>query len=648
MVARNLLLERNYQNFGGVNTTSAKTNLNPNEASDINNGDLTTTGSVVKRQGIKPLNGVAWNTNKIRLIQEYVRDGYDNQIIAYGANSGNTSGAIAQLSGACFATGSFFTEIISLTAIRRPSFVQFGDLFFVYNGTTDRTWDGTTARRIGIVKPTGGCTLGQTASGGYLGNGDYIVGYTYRNSTTGAESNRSSLTTVTVNGGGTSQVIDVSVVLPGTATTADQIRVYRTIANGNTLFYEKDLAITATTATLGDTAAAADSVIIVNVLAENDNDLPPASSIAHKIANRIFMRSETSKNDVYFTKVSSQHGSMPQSVPAENYAQCDPDDGDIVVAINDANGIPVVLKERSFGRLLQTAQNTYIYKKIADVECLGHHCVAKKEQNLVWLSRSNCNMSDGMSVIKVGNPIETTIRGMNSTSGTNFSGILAADKQQVRFSVCDDNVGTNGECDLVLVGDYKLSQPQLNWTFYRPAGSTYPSVQAACFGTRIGSDNSIQQLFGNAVGNGFAYQMDTGYTDKVDWSTNYGIYFEYVTRWIDYGMDSTKLFKYINAKFNSSTGGNSTLFIGAQYNYVNTITSVKDVSLNVGQTIWADASEYTAKWGEQLWAADDFFDINCYLQKKAKQTRIVFRNSLAGIAIEVLGYGVYAGRMPFK
>jgi len=642
MVARNLLVERNYQNFGGVNTTSAVTNLEISQASQINNGELTTTGSIKKRQGYIPLNGVAWNTNKIRLIKEYVRSGAENQMIAFGTDSAGTSGAIAQLSGAAYASGSSFSEILSVTSLKRPSMLQFEDIFFVFNGTEDKVWDGTDGYQIGITAPTVAPT-GVAANGGKLNSGDYLFAYCYYNSSTGATSNiKLVAAAVTV-------VADQKITVTNTAgdsDTADKVRWFRTVVNGSQLFWEKDVDITSTGTDLGDAEEDRDSVIIVNTLAEYDNDRPPSSSIAHKIGNRIFMLDEDNKNNVYFTKVSNQHGSMPQSVPAENYSQCDPDDGDECVGINDANGIPLIFKERSFGRLVQTGESTYIYKKIADVECLSHHCIAKQGQNVVWLSRSNCHMSDGQSVIKTGDQVESTIKGLNFTSGSNFSGMLVNNKQQVLFSVCDDSVGTDGECDIVMVGDFK--KQSMAWLLYEPKGDSYPAIQAASFGTRIGDSNIIEYLFGNAKGNGYAYKMDHGYTDYEDVNTGYGIYFEFITRWIDYGMDSSKLFKYINVKIDSTTGGESTVFVGIEYDLGTTINAVKDITLNRGQQIWANETSYTQLWGEEIWASGEKIDENCYLQRKAKQARVIFRNATSGIAIDLLGWGLYAGRMPFK
>lgn len=644
------MVERYYMNFNGENTTSAITNLTQAEASRINNGDLTNTGSILKRGGYTPINGVAWNDNKVRLIKEYITDGI-KQLIAFGVSANGVSGSIASLSGTPYTSSSFFNEVISLTSIDRPSFVQFQDQFFIFNGADDSYWNGSVSTQIGITSPSGTCSLGQTASGGYLGDGNYIVGYTYRNSTTGAESNfYSTFEDIDLTGGGDSQVIDVTDIIPGDADTADQIRIYRTISEGNQLFYEKDLAITATSTTLGDTEEASDDNIIVNVLAEFDNDRPPLSNIAKDIGNRIFL---VDGNNIRFSKLSLQHGAMPQSFPEENFFEADPDDADIPVGISESNGIPLIWKQRSFGRAVQTGNNTYVYKKIADVGALSHHALINKDQNVVWVSKSNIHETDGNSEIKVADTEESTIKNYNFISGGNFSGILIGEKQQVKFAVCNDLGQATNEADTVLVGDFKARPTRtqnMSWTTYEPFGTEYPAMQCASFGSRLNDDNraEIEYLFGNSIGNGFVYRMDYGNDDVESWDSTRAIYFEYISRWIDFGLDANKLFKYIVTKFNALGGGTDSLFIGGQYDFRDTVYSLDNVQYAETNNLWADEITATALWGENLWAMVSPVEKNTYMQKKGTQFRLIYRVATTGLQFELLGFSVYAGRCQFK
>jgi len=642
MPARNLLVERSYQNIGGANTTAAISNLNPYEASDLNNVNLTLTGALEKRFGYRPVNGVAWGTRKIRLVTQFLQDDGVNQIVVFGTETGATSGDFAVLSGSPYLTGSFFDEILSVGTLDRPSMVQFESQLFIFNGVDDKIYDGTNVVRIGIEAPTTACS-GTSPTGGYLSSGTYGVAYSYRNTTTYAESNLSPLVFIDATA---DDKLSLTGITAGDATKADKIRLYRTVANGSQLFYEKDIDISDTTAELGDDPDGGDGVIVVNVIAENDNDLPPTSRIAHKIENRIFMRDEENKNNVRFSKISSQYGAMPESFPVENLIECDPDDADIVIGVSDSNGSPIIFKERSFGRAVQTGNDVYVYRKIGNVECLGHHAIVSVGQNVVWLNRFNVHMTDGVNVTKIGDQIETTIKDLNFNRPDLISAINVMDKQQVRFAVCGDIVGTEGEPDMVIVGDYKQAE-RYAWSFYRPVGTAYPAIQAASFGSTVNSSNRVEYLFGNSKGNGHLYQMDYGFSDIEDLDNIYAIYFEVISKWYDFGNDSNKLWKYVNAKFNFPAGGQF-LFVGAQYDFTDVTSSIKNIEVGSDQPRWSDGVNYLDKWGDNLWAVTSVKDENCYLHKKAKQVRLIFRNAEVGAPCQLLGWSIYGGACEFR
>lgn len=642
MPARNLMVERSYQNIGGANTTAAISNLAPFEASDLNNVNLTLTGALEKRFGYRPVNGVAWGTRKIRLVKQFIQDGGVNQIVVFGTQSGSTSGWFAALSGTPYLTGTSFSNLLTVSTTNRPSMVQFESQLFLFNGEDDKVYNGTATARIGIEAPATACS-GTSPTGGYLSSGTYGVAYSYRNTTTYAESNLSPLVFIDAD---TDDKLSLTDIVAGDANKADKIRLYRTVANGSQLFYEKDIDISSTSAELGEVASGGDGVIIVNVLAEYDNDLPPSSRIAHKIENRIFIRDEDNKNTVRFSKISPQYGAMPESYPVENFIECDPDDGDLVVGISEANGMPIIFKERSVGKAVQTGNDVYVYRKIADIECLGHHAITVVGQNSVWLSRSNIHMTDGVNVQNIGNQIETTIKDFNFNRPSTFSAINILDTQQIRFSVCNDLVGTDGEPDMVIVGDYKQGD-RYAWTFYRPVGTAYPAIQAASFGSTVNSVNKVEYLFGNSKGNGYLYQMDYGFSDIEDLDNIYPIYFEVISRWYDFGNDANKLWKYVNTKFNFPAGGQF-LFVGAQYNFSDVTNSIKNIEVGADQPKWTDEVTYFDKWGDNLWAVTSLRDENCYLHKKAKQARLIFRNAEIGAPCQLLGWSIYGGACEFR
>jgi len=111
---------------------------------------------------------------------------------------------------------------------------QYGSTLFLARENGDRPlrFDGSTCYRAGIHAPLLAPVVTGASSGGALADGTYTVYYTFRNSTTGIESNPSSAGTVVISGGGGAGRIDAIVIQRSGDPQTNQRRIYVTAANG--------------------------------------------------------------------------------------------------------------------------------------------------------------------------------------------------------------------------------------------------------------------------------------------------------------------------------------------------------------------------------------------------------------------------------
>lgn len=631
-----------FDSFKGLDTTSSITNMQPGYLRIADNCDIAETGALTKRKGYTDTLTVAdWLTNDIRFGIEYFLNPTTSQIVVFGEDGATGTLGVATTSVA---------NIIAALSVNRPSIVQFQALLFYFNGVSCFLYNGTTTRQIGITAPAVAPTDGGNIAGGAVVGANYIWAQTYYNSVTGAESSPSPLSASIVMGAGGGRTINIT---PGVATTADTIRVYRTTANGPILFLEGSVGI----ASVAFNSVAADAALTLEIELDNTRITTwgqPRYAVVSQ--NRIFATrfaaaggTVDTPNRVRFSKI-GQSGAMPESWQAIAFADCESSGGlkDINIGLGQANEVPIVMKKNSIGRLDQVGSISseigvdnviFEYKEISrSVTTVSHWAQCNVLGNMVWLGKDNIYMTDGQQAIPIADLIVQDIKGFNYNFPEKLSGHNDIVNKRVYFTVTTDAI--TGEANKVLVGSYRKF-PEFNWTIYTAGVNPliHPGITAGCFFDVLGADANNQVYFGNNIGNGALYKMNTGDNDDGD-----GIYFRARDYPSSFGLDEeTKLFfkDIVHAEGN---GGNYNLQIFSVYDLNDLPTDPVLLNLYAPGALWDFAI-----WDSALWADETFKVRHPYSKhRKATYEQLEFRNTNADEPITIFGYIKAARPQEFK
>jgi hypothetical protein len=325
--------------------------------------------------------------------------------------------------------------------------------------------------------------------------------------------------------------IDVGVTASGVTVGGSlvvKIQVFRTVVNGSILF--KDTTDYAdTTATISLTES--DAVVTFNSQLEFDHNLlsaftgyakPKFPTVAQ---NRLFVAHNT-RNEVRFSFM-SQDGPMPESFPVLNFISVEGKSGaaDSIVGLAQIKGIPIVLKERSIGRLeeigapeITRAEDpvVFTYREISDtIGAVSHFAQTQVFDELIFLSRDNIYATNGQSIRPIAELISDTIKSIDFSSAKKSNISMVNDTLNKRLYVSVHQDTTDAQPNLILVGDYD-QYPNFRWTFYTEGSNkvTHPGIRAGSFFERINSSNGSREMyFGNTDENGQYYKMDDGLAD---------------------------------------------------------------------------------------------------------------------------------------
>lgn len=203
----------------------------------------------------------------------------------------------------------------AFNAVKPTTFDQIGENLYIAGGRP-AFWDGGSndVERVGIPAPTAAPTLGSSLTG-LTGTFKYV--YTFRNSITGLESDRSPEAEITV----TDDQIDLTALETTTAAAGvDQKRIYRTQNGGSIFFLTGTTTLAATTFT--DTTADVD--LGIPAPAAGDNALPPDSSfIVATFNQRVWWVDADDPYVIKFSKPYIGNNNDPQYVPVNNFLVAD-------------------------------------------------------------------------------------------------------------------------------------------------------------------------------------------------------------------------------------------------------------------------------------------------------------------------------------
>lgn len=493
----------------------------------------------------------------------------------------------------------------------KPCMIQAGVLLFVFNGTSDFIYDGSTTRQIGIDYPTTPPSLIQLPSGNLNEGGFYVYVYTYYNSITGAESSPSlpSETFTTGTTANNQTGIQISVT-PGNSLLADTIVVYRTVSGGTTFYYDGETYISAT----NYYSFVSDQGLGTELELDNSR-LPEAAQFAVLVDNRLFVGGfKSNPNRLQHSKIGI-NGTMYESFQIADIVDCNINDGDTIIGLGKMGTKVGVVKSRKAGKLipldsssglLQTGgSQKYIYKELPeDCTATNHHSIFNLGGNMGWLGTDNVYLSDGLEVRPVANRIRNTIRQLNFNQSYKFSSYTIAYNHQQLFSVVRSG---QTEPDYQLVVHYK-DFPTLGWTMWGPGSNptTHPGIPLASIWSAT-LNNVEQPYFGSSNSNGKVYQLGLGTSDG-----GYPIYFSVKDQW-EAGADAMTRKSFQSVKYLATTNAASPNNIiyntweedGKDY-VVKTQTSTITPSI-----MWN-----TANWDTFNWAGTIFTLVRFYPNRK--------------------------------
>jgi hypothetical protein len=608
------------------------------------NCDLVDDALVKKRNGYTVVNGTAWSgIARIRKGFEYVKSDGSLQNLVYG-EANPVTGTSAKFGKI---TAPTITDIkTGLVDALQPSIVQFRSLAFVFNGTDDFIYDGTSTRQIGITAPVNAATFNTTINGNLNQSSNYLVIYTYRNSTTGAESSASPASAVMTTGG-TAATDGLRVnVTAGDSATADQIRVYRTVAGGSTFFYDTDVAISATTADLVNSDA---TISVAGRQLEPDNSrLPEKAKYAIIQDNRVFVAGFVSNpNRVQYSKV-GQNGSMPESFQAQDFVDCNITDGDKIIGLNRVNSVVLVLKQRSVGKLTPiivpssdpelAGSRKYVYEEIArDITGVSNEVFLSVDTFAIWLGTDDIYATDGSQIFRsststlqtttngIARRILSTYRTINFTQKTKFSAVNKVDTQQILFSCPRSG---QAESDFQFVAHYR-NFPLIAFTYYSPGAdtSTHPGITAASLFAATESNVRVY-YFGDSGTSGKVYKLNSGTNDN-----GKGIYWDVRLPWDSNGDPSQpKLFhSYYLFAVGDGSGDSITHTFEREKLAIVVDTASTALALDPGSTWGAPA------WGSFAWASTSLLPLRFAPHLKAHYGRYGFNNINADQPMSVIG-----------
>jgi len=678
--------ELEYSDAKGLDTTSPITLLAPGFVRVANNVNLGSTGGYSKRSGYVNQFLVANQLNGFSMRQglEYRYKFQANtaplaEILLYATNN-STIGRLGKIQ------SGVFTDLqdnsganLVLNATARPTFAQINNSLFVFNGADapfvyEQNVEYT--RLAGIDPPAAKPAFVSAAgSGGFLNAGDYIYAYTYVFVQDGqiiAESSPSELSDVVTTANNDIVTLTLTPYPDdgfGNANLSHldvYIRVWRTVANGNILFLEKGnvpaLGSSPITYISGDAATESDDGLLSEQMPFDNTKLTQYTDYAQArfpvvARNRIVVFHPT-VNKGRFSKV-GVNGPLPESFPVTHEFSVEGKYGaaDGLVGCGQIKGIPIVLKERSIGRLEEVGlpdlgnsedNVVYVYREISEtVGAVSNFSQCQVFDELIFLGRDNVYATDGQNVRPIATQIQSIIKAsdFSGAKAEKLSAINDTKNRRIYMTICENT--SEPEPNIVLVGDYQ-QYPTFRWTTYEKGPeANMPGIKAGCFfQTEATASGGLDIYFGSATDEGQYYKMNTGGSDlKVEKNavsiTPSIPYMYLVSRPYMFGQPMiTKLYK--TAKIYAEGQAQSYDFqFGAIFDLAQAPVNTLSLFVPGTGTTW-DFFNWAPPVNVQtlIWSGQALNEFKYTTHRKAQMMQLVFTQDDLDAPATLLGWGV--------
>lgn len=611
------------------------------------------------------------------------QDYYVDDVTVYDAVKATANHAVPTRSQTdlSLSTGCIETFDTSLSG-DRAYFASIRGQLHIYDGSlSPKAYDGTNVKQIGIDQPSA-IPTGVAGTGGDLNEqASYVFAYAYRNNDTGAESTPRISDTVELAAGEDKATLTLQA---GDPALADVTVIYRTTANGSILFKEAEISISA----ISHESTIADNLLgVVQLELDNSRITQFTSSPTYPrvINNRVFVK--TGRNEWRFSKI-GQTGPMPESFEVKSFVNTEGSysGADDDVGMGSARDIPIVIKERSIGRLdeagipdvgISADLVTYVYREISDaVGGVGHEAGCQVYDEYIFLGRDGVYATNGQGVRVIASPIQNLIAGLGFDGNVNYRLSAVNDRVNRRVYISAFAKSGDQEPNYVLVGDYH-AYPNFRWTVYTQgsdgldkngkttSATTHPGIQAGCFFELVRQGGS-EIYFGNSNGNGQWYKMNTGLEDEIEPGDKKGIYWKLIGRAYHFEQPMIeKTFKDTEF-FALGKGSGYQLHLSSIYDMSGNELKNKRFTLPTLGSTWGDNGpgdnnpnhpnnlDTLGIWrdntlpddqqpeGTGIWGGQIIKRLNYDPHKKARFCQPVFEQTEANAPIELFGWGVSA------
>ena len=380
---------------------------------------------------------------------------------------------------------------------------QYGNRVFLAskNGHRPVVFDGDTVTQVGIVAPASQASVTPgTIGGGSLALGTYHLYVTFRNSSSGAESNPSPAAQFTLTG--TQNAISQVTVPTSPDPQVNQRRIWLTTAGGGAGSQATLVATIDDNTTITYTTGIA-SRPATPILEYVDNDVPPVASVVWTQFDALFVAG----NHEFPTRVwYSDPGRLESFNQVTKFLDADLDSGDPVIGLRSLRDqLIVYLRDGRVG-ITATGDPNFPYNLFRlnqDVGAVSQHATLTFENRHFFLGERDFYLWDGNDAFNLSSPPDVTrpsikrfIREtLNDDKKSNASMALYRAKDQVWLSVAR---GSSERNDAVLV----LDASQGTWSVYEMDMDVIAEIE---------DDNDEPSLYGASWGH--IVKLDQGNTD---------------------------------------------------------------------------------------------------------------------------------------
>ncbi len=525
---------------GGVNAQSDEISLAKNQVIEAINFNLTQVGALEKRKGY---------TSFANQLSAAIDSGYyyktssvDEFVVGSGGSlyKKNTDGTWTSI---YTATNSDF------------SFAVIHDRLFIVNGVDDnKKWDGTNLTNVGIQAPSSAPILAAGAAGNLNGTYKYAVTF-YRGGNYPCESNPSPLVEITVS----NQQVDLSNIPTSSDPQVTARRIYRTTANGGTLYLVAEINDNTTT-TYTDNAT---DESLGDALSYDRSPFPKAKQIA--VSHNRLWGVAPDGTAIYYSNFN-----RPEEWDELNTLYINPGDGEIITAIVAFRHYIVAFKENSI-YFIDARLDPPPYYKISDqIGCTIPRSVAATPIGIIFANHQGIYaLNENGQITWLSEIIDKRYNTLlDKTSADTWWGVYYPERFQYFLAARKSGLTEN---NYWLVFDVRTK----GWTFYELKNG------ASCFIKYIDSNQKERVIFGTS--DGYTFLFDEGNSDNGNAIKAY-----MQTRWtpLDNFVSRKRIFKvYPLVKVEERT----TIKIKVFFRFIE------------GGTIYEYECEPAAIWGTSVW-----------------------------------------------